>query len=208
MYDLMVRAVVLGDTRDYIALAITMAHYVGDACQPLHLSRFHHGRPGHPDDSNVHGDYETKMLDRFAAELVDKVNTAIGTRRVTAHIAGGDAAAALVVDLMDRTIQRLSPEVVVNAWIATKGHNHISDLWNLVGDDTAACIAEGALWPRHAVGKCLGRGRRRPYHSGRRSHTRRKQEFVAKPLQQCHLCPVGLAQKLVIDRAATRSSRR
>jgi hypothetical protein len=46
---------------------------------------------------------------------------------------------------MDRTIQRLSPEVVVNAWIATKGHNHISDLWNLVGDDTAACIAEGAL---------------------------------------------------------------
>jgi hypothetical protein len=140
MYDLMVRAVVLGDTRDYIALAGTMAHYVGDACQPLHVSRFHHGRPGHPEDSNVHGDYETKMLDRFAAELVDKVNTAIGARRVTAHIAGGDAAAALVVDLMDRTIQRLSPEVVVNAWIATKGHNHISDLWNLVGDDTAACI--------------------------------------------------------------------
>jgi hypothetical protein len=122
-----------------------MAHYVGDACQPLHVSRFHHGRPGHPEDSNVHGDYETKMLDRFAAELVNKVNTAIGTRRVTAHIAGGDAAAALVVDLMDRTIQRLSPEAVVNAWIATKGHNHISDLWNLVGDDTAACIAEGAL---------------------------------------------------------------
>ena len=145
MYDLMVRAVVLGDTRDYIALAGTMAHYVGDACQPLHVSRFHHGRPGHPEDSNVHGDYETKMLDRFAAELVDKVNTAIGARRVTAHIAGGDAAAALVVDLMDRTIQRLSPEAVVNAWIATKGHNHISDLWNLVGDDTAACIAEGAL---------------------------------------------------------------
>jgi hypothetical protein len=145
MYDLMVEAVSKGDAREFIALAGTMAHYVGDACQPLHVSMFHHGRPGHPEDSAVHGDYETKMLDRFAPDLVEKVNGAVGSRRVTSTIKGGMQAADAVVQLMEQTIARLDPEKLVEKWIETKGNNHISDLWDAVGDDTAACIAEGAL---------------------------------------------------------------
>jgi hypothetical protein len=145
MYAAMVDAVRQPSAIDYIAVAGLMAHYVGDACQPLHVSQFHHGRPGHPEDTNVHSDYETKMLDRFAADVVSKVNTAVAGRTVTQHVTGGDAAANLVVDLMRRTIARLAPEKVVNTWIDTKGQNHIRDLWAALGDDTAACIAEGAL---------------------------------------------------------------
>jgi len=141
----MVDAVHQGNTTDFIAIAGLVAHYVGDACQPLHVSRFHHGHPGHPEENAVHADYETKMLDRFAPDVVAKVNTAIGNRHVGSVVAGGDAAADLVVDLMRRTIQRLDPETVVNTWIATKGPQHIADLWAALGDETAASMAEGAL---------------------------------------------------------------
>jgi hypothetical protein len=145
MYGAMVDAVRQGNTTDYIAVAGLMAHYVGDACQPLHVSRFHHGHPDHPEENAVHSDYETKMLDRFAPDVVAKVNTAVGGRHVSQLISGADAAANLVVDLMRRTIERLDPEVVVNTWIDTKGSHHIADLWAALGDDTAASMAEGAL---------------------------------------------------------------
>jgi hypothetical protein len=85
------------------------------------------------------------MLDRFAAEVVGAVNDAIGNRTVDHHITGGAAAANLVVELMDQTIQRLAPETVVNTWIQTKGAHHIADMWAALRVPTTQCIAEGAL---------------------------------------------------------------
>ena len=144
-YELMVSAVLAGDALKFIALAGTMAHYVGDACQPLHVYRFHHGRPSHPEDSAVHEEYETKLLDRFSADLVRKVNAAIDGRTMTSLTVGGDAVADCVVRLMGLTIARLNPATVIDRRIATKCQNHTADLWAELGQDTAAAIAEGAL---------------------------------------------------------------
>ena len=83
LYGLMVEAVRGGDVLGYVATVGVLAHYVGDACQPLHVSRLHHGVPGAGEDA-VHSVYETTMLDEHAAELVAVVkltSPTIGTGR-------------------------------------------------------------------------------------------------------------------------------
>src|SRR5262249_18476117 len=61
MYDEMVRSLSQGDVTRFLCAGGLMSHYVGDACQPLHISRLHHGN--NPSQSQVHSDYETRMLD-------------------------------------------------------------------------------------------------------------------------------------------------
>src|SRR5262249_16040480 len=74
IYNAMVKSLQDHDVNSYVCAAGVLAHYVGDACQPLHVSRFHHGHPGRLEDA-VHSFYETQMLDQFAADVVAKVNT-------------------------------------------------------------------------------------------------------------------------------------
>src|SRR5689334_19399031 len=74
------------DAKSFVAAAGLIAHYVGDACQPLHGSMYADGDPSrtvtrkHPKTgkvdtvayaSGVHSAYETKMLDRKRPHLVD-----------------------------------------------------------------------------------------------------------------------------------------
>ena len=73
IYDEMVRFAHAGDLARFVAAAGVLAHYVGDASQPLHVSCLHHGRPGVEGEDKVHSLYETAMLDKKAPELVDLV---------------------------------------------------------------------------------------------------------------------------------------
>lgn len=50
-----------------LCAAGTMAHYVGDACQPLHVSKYHDGRE--QTEKGVHEAYETKMVGRKRKEI-------------------------------------------------------------------------------------------------------------------------------------------
>jgi hypothetical protein len=144
IYSAMIKALINHDINSYVCGAGVLAHYVGDACQPLHVSRFHHGHPGKGEDG-VHSFYETHMLDQFAADVVAKVNARLGNQKATASFEGGDGAARRVVQLMKDTITQLDPEHVVNVWIETAGSQHAKNLWTAVGDDTAACMVLGVL---------------------------------------------------------------
>src|SRR5262249_23137930 len=90
MYDEMVADVAAGRVPEFVCTAGVLAHYVGDACQPLHVSRFHHGYgidPGSTDDShplptgistnmeqNVHSFFEEQMFEGAAtADLIARV---------------------------------------------------------------------------------------------------------------------------------------
>ncbi|HVG06943.1 MAG TPA: S1/P1 Nuclease [Thermoanaerobaculia bacterium] len=147
LYEAMVGFVTGGDLPSFVCAAGALAHYVGDACQPLHVSRLHHGRPGHPEESDVHSFFETRMLDRFAPELVTRINEKVKNLEVADGklIQGGAAAANRVVRLMQDTIARLPPEVVVETWVETKGPNHTRDLWEALADETVDCMVDGAL---------------------------------------------------------------
>ncbi len=145
LYVAMVDFVRQGDVPSFICAAGVLAHYVGDACQPLHISHLHHGHEGNEAEEAVHSVYETKMLDRFSSELVTSVNRLLATRTVSEIIKGGERASDLVVRMMKNTIAALPPEKVIDVFNEVRGRGQVSHMWQKLGEDTMNLVAEGAL---------------------------------------------------------------
>jgi hypothetical protein len=141
----MVRAVKAKKLDEFICAAGVLAHYVGDACQPLHVSFLHHGRPGHDDEKEVHSRYETNMLDRFAADIIGAVNQKLKAKSAKADVTGGKAAAISVIDLMRNTIQKLPPMKIITAHNASTGAERTKHMFDVLGDKTADCLADGSI---------------------------------------------------------------
>lgn len=142
MYKLLIEAARDGDVLEFVALAGTMAHYVGDACQPLHISFLHHGRDA--SESAVHSDYETKMIDKKSAELFKGVN-AIQTKVKASELIGEDPkeAAKAVIALMNQTVKNLPPLTVVQVWAAQSGAGKFDRMWDALKGKTIENIANG-----------------------------------------------------------------
>jgi hypothetical protein len=142
-YQEMVAFVKAGKVAEYLCAAGILAHYVGDACQPLHVSRLHHGHPDKPNENPVHSTYETSMLDRRAAELLTEVNAKVRRVKLPAKFTGGKQAAMAVIDLMRHTFETLPPEEVIDAFNAAAGLQRIPHMWDVLHDRTTTCIAGG-----------------------------------------------------------------
>jgi hypothetical protein len=143
MFDEMVKHLQAQELDKFVCVAGTMAHYVGDACQPLHVSKLHHGED--ESESSVHEVYETRMLDRFAAEFVDRLNTQLGSTKAKGKVSSGADAADLTVQLMRQTMKKLPPERVLEVFRQSSGQSQTAALWTELGDDTVAVTAQGAL---------------------------------------------------------------
>lgn len=142
MYNQMVTSVSGGDLAGFICAGGTMAHYVGDACQPLHVSHLHHGRD--ESEKDVHSVYETNMLDRKS--VMPKVFTGINTAAKKVKAAdligsGGFEAARRVVELMEFTFLTLPPVDVCDAYTDNGGDT--AKMWDELGQRTITNIAEG-----------------------------------------------------------------
>lgn len=146
LYEEMVAAVQAEDLVRYVGAAGVLAHYVGDACQPLHVSHLHHGRPGHPEEERVHSIYETNMLDRFRVELVDAINDALDGLEIAESFSGGAQAAQAAVMLMDFTTRTLPPIEVIEAYNEKEGTERIPHMWEVLSVRTVRCMVEGILY--------------------------------------------------------------
>lgn len=146
LYEEMVDAVKNESMLRYIGAAGVLAHYIGDACQPLHVSRLHHGRPGHPGEAEVHSVYETNMLDRFRVEVIAGINQKLNGLAITTSYAGGDAAADASVQLMDYTTEVLPPIDVIKAYNDGAGQDRTKFMWGVLKDRTIECMSEGAMY--------------------------------------------------------------
>jgi hypothetical protein len=145
IYAQMVQFVAAKDVTKFVCAAGLLAHYVGDACQPLHVSHLHHGRPGHPEESDVHSVYETSMLDQRRVELVDGVNTLLEqTTGAIKTFKGSVAAAHATVELMKKTMALIDPLEVIDAYNAEGGQERVPHMWNVLGNRTMKTIANGA----------------------------------------------------------------
>ena len=145
IYDAMVSFVRAKDLTKFVCAAGVLAHYIGDACQPLHVSHLHHGRPGHPEEADVHSVYETKMLDQRAAELVEGVNRILD--KVSGSLKtfrGGANAAHVTVELMRTTLKLIDPLEVIEADNAEAGRDRIPHMWEQLGGRTIRTIANGS----------------------------------------------------------------
>jgi hypothetical protein len=142
MYKLLIEAAREGDVLEFVAIAGTMAHYVGDACQPLHISFLHHGRDA--SETAVHSDYETKMIDKKSAELFKGVN-AIQNKVKASELIGEDPkdAAKAVIGLMNQTVKNLPPLTVVQVWAAQSGAGKFDRMWDALKGKTIENIANG-----------------------------------------------------------------
>lgn len=148
-YDLMVKALQNQDVVTFLCAAGTTAHYVGDACQPLHISRFHHGDPDKPQTSvtkAVHSVYETQMLNAHAGAIVDGVVAALKNESVSGSFTGGKGAAIRVVTLMRQTVTSLPPKNIVDAYNkANLPADRLTTLWDNFSTDTIALMAQGCI---------------------------------------------------------------
>lgn len=144
--DAMVDYAADGDVLRYLCAGGLLAHYVGDACQPLHISRLHHGREGgSKSEQGVHEAYETKMLDANRDALIRKIAAKRARAAVPAAWQGGGERAALeVVKLMQRTVRALPPQEIVDLYNSLSGRQRLITMWTKLGDRTASRILDGA----------------------------------------------------------------
>jgi hypothetical protein len=169
-YQAMVEFVAAGKAVEFVCAAGILSHYVGDACQPLHISYMFNGDPDDtevvthknrqgrmvtepvPRAAGVHAAYEDGMVDTHTPEILDGVDTLLGKSAKLPAVAGGHDAAVAVVDLMQKTFDTINPKDIVDAFLAVKDQEPraISDeLWSKFGDDTIAVIADGSRYLAH-----------------------------------------------------------
>jgi hypothetical protein len=155
-FDEMVAALEAKDVTRYVCAAGLLAHYVGDACQPLHGSMFADGLPDGT-GAGVHHAYEADVVDRRNGLLFAGIGRAIDEDVITrpAQIRSGHGAAVATVKLMDRTAHRVDPETLVLAYAdaavaaVPQGSSRVETvtqaLWEQFGEGTILTMADGVL---------------------------------------------------------------
>ncbi len=154
LYDAMVDYLKAGDLLRFVAAGGVMAHYVGDASQPLHCSFMHHGIPPMktykgrqypvPRDSDefkdfkttreaqIHSIYEETMLEIDTATLLASVDKSLSSMNYSGPaIASGHEAGVAVIQLMHRSQKRLAPLDIIHADDPSLGPKaRASQLWS------------------------------------------------------------------------------
>jgi hypothetical protein len=168
IWEAMVAYLKKRDVLRFVAAAGVMAHYVGDASQPMHCSYLHHGIPPlktvkgrkYPfrkdsaefkafkktTESKIHGIYEEGMLEVDAPSALADLNDNLRSKHPKPPVikSGFDAAHATIL-LMDASQRRLSPKTIINAddpSLTAKGRGE--HLWKnkKIRDATIASLAD------------------------------------------------------------------
>jgi hypothetical protein len=145
VYELLVEYAREAKLAEFVCAAGCVSHYLGDACQPLHVSYLHHGNPEKPEQSPVHSTYETKMLDRFVNDLIEGVNARLDGKKGNKTFTGGAASADHVVSVMKETFNTLAPATVIQSFLKHTGRQRMQGMWDDLGEGTMDCIALGAI---------------------------------------------------------------
>jgi len=156
------------DVIHFVAAAGVLAHYVGDASQPMHCSYLHHGIPPMKTvngrkyplprtsaefeafkktrEAKIHGIYEETMLEIDTPAALIAVNERLKTSHHAKRvIKTGHDAAVETVRLMHDTQKRLSPKKIINADDPSLGPKTRAEaLWNKpsIRNATIASLAD------------------------------------------------------------------
>jgi hypothetical protein len=134
LYRLAVDSLRAGDDVRGFTAAGVMAHYVGDACQPLHLT------VNSDDPKGVHEAYEGRMVDAHQHDIRSAVLSAKppdGKR-----VVGDKAVLRLMGSLMVWSCKTLAPATISAAYAA--GAHDADALWERFGPQTNALIVRGS----------------------------------------------------------------
>jgi hypothetical protein len=162
IFDEMCRFAAEGDAHKFVCAAGTLSHYVGDACQPLHISYLHDGDPNRPVEheftkgkkagtteerplgQGVHSAYEDKMIFDNRDDILEGLK---GTPKVkqTERITSGFEAAQETIAMMRNVFKLVPPMDMVDTYVAVgKGGKAASDaLWKKFGQKTINVMKQG-----------------------------------------------------------------
>jgi hypothetical protein len=202
IFDRMVEFVRENQMPEFVCAAGVLTHYVGDSCQPLHISYLHDGDPMKskkhtvhhikgkkagttevqhiPLGKGLHGAYEDDMVNAHRKEILDGLDE---TRKVTAEelVKNGFEAAKATIDLMRKTFTDLPPPELLKVYLEaeTKNQDPAEALWSKFRDGTIDAMQGGShllavLWESAWV---LGGG-----EDGQRDNT------ALKPQQAMDIC--------------------
>ncbi len=167
IYDAMTSFVREGKPDEFVCAAGILSHYVGDSCQPLHISYLFNGDPDHtvagvvrdpltgekkrgqvPLGLGVHSAYEDQMIDRHVPEIMKGVDAVLARARQPAPVSGGHDAAVAVVNLMQQTFKTISPKDIVAEFVRVQDQKpapRADAMWRSLGDDTVKVMADGCV---------------------------------------------------------------
>jgi hypothetical protein len=171
IWEAMVQYLEDEDVRRFVAAAGVLAHYVGDASQPLHCSYLHHGLPPmrvvhgreypvpHSSDefqefkktppSKIHGIYEQQMFEVDAPALLGDVNVSLAAADpLEVTIDSGHGAATALIEMMHAAAVRLPPADIIAADDATLGPTaRATRFWNnaSIRSRTVASLTDSVL---------------------------------------------------------------
>ena len=139
------------DAVKFLCAAGIIAHYVGDACQPLHGSQHSDGLFGAR--TGVHSTYEDHMVELHADDIASGVDQVISDEGLDLiAVKSGQEAGQEIVNLMRRCHENLAPETICNSYNHARPGTHTSPttrkdvldaMWGDLGDGTCKCIADG-----------------------------------------------------------------
>jgi hypothetical protein len=163
IFDAMVGFAAKGDDARFVCAAGVLTHYIGDACQPLHISYLHDGDPLRPVKhvfskgkregetelrplgNGVHAAYEDDMVFGNRKAILDALKK---TPKVDASelVDNGFAAAKATISMMRTTFKLMPPADIVQAYVNVgKGGKAASAaLWNEFGTRTKTSMQNGA----------------------------------------------------------------
>jgi hypothetical protein len=168
LWEAMVRYLKAGDVGHFVGTAGVLAHYVGDASQPLHCSYLHHGVPPmkvvngrkypvrkkSPEfeafkktaAADIHALYEERMLEVGAVDALAGVDTILKSSKLLgATVKSGHQAAIETIKLMSASQKRLAPQTIIDFDDPTKKPlERATALWNnqAVRTATVASLAD------------------------------------------------------------------
>lgn len=167
IYDQMVSFVREGSVEKFVCAAGILSHYVGDACQPLHISYLFNGDPDkkvpgtirnpktHEKEdglissgTGVHSAYEDDMVDANVTEILETVGRNLARGNAWPVITGGHAAAVSVVDLMQRTFNEIPPREILEAFIPLQDQKpaaRAAKMWQQLGTRTINVMTNGCF---------------------------------------------------------------
>jgi hypothetical protein len=150
------------DLEKFICAAGVLTHYIGDACQPLHISYLHDGDPERPVThtftkgkkagtseerplgQGVHSAYEDKMIFDNREKILAGLKKTPKAKK-SEYVSTGKEAAELTIELMRNTFNLLPPAKMVQTYIDVgKGGKAASNaLWSKYGEKTIRVMQDG-----------------------------------------------------------------
>ena len=167
IFEAMVGFVKAGQVAEFVCAAGIISHYVGDSCQPLHISYLFNGDPDHlvpgmvkdaagnkvpgqvPRGTGVHASYEDDMIDNNVLAMSNGVDARLQAAAAWPLLsAGGHAAAVSVVNLMQKTFGAIAPAEIIDTFVPLMGEKPAAramGLWAKLGDRTMDVMSDGCL---------------------------------------------------------------